>query len=45
MACIGTLLLMTGMFVAASVVQQSTDEEKYELHPDLPKNVKLFVFW
>jgi len=44
LASIGTLLLVTGMFIAASVVEQSTHEETYEKHP-LMAETKLFIVW
>jgi len=44
MTCIGTLLLVAGMFIAASVVEQSTREVAYRKIPELAE-ARLFVFW
>jgi len=44
MASIGTLFLVTGMFIAASVVDQSTREVTYRKALKLAE-ARLFVVW
>ncbi|KAI5815819.1 hypothetical protein BZA77DRAFT_73218 [Pyronema omphalodes] len=40
----GTILLVLGMFICASVIDQSTTEEIYKKH-DRIKNAKLYLLW